>query len=274
MPQSWTPNFFEQTRVGAETTIGENRPARALLQANCAHCHSANAGGAVSIFLNQELLTAQMNIVDVPPLQGGLGLHQPKIVDAGDPWNSVLAVRMAKLHSGHMPLIGAHEIDVEGLKVIEDWIARMPGETDAPKPWTATAWDQSTIERELSTVSGAMRVRRAIDDGRLDGTLRASAFKVAWASSEPTVRDIFERFKPDELRERTLEPRSIPRHCSASRATPRTARNWSPARANSPRARRVISCKDKAAISAPTFHVSARNRRQHRSSTAFSPHPK
>jgi putative heme-binding domain-containing protein len=203
-------NFFEQTRVGAETTVGENRSARALLQANCAHCHSANAGGAVSIFLNQELLTAQMNIVDVSPQQGGLGLKQPKIVEAGNPWNSVLAVRMAKLHSGHMPLIGAHETDVEGLKVIEDWIARMPADAGAPKPWTETAWDQPTLERELSTVSGAMRVRRAIDDGHLDGPLRASAFKIAWASSEPTVRDIFERFKPDELRERTLGARIDP----------------------------------------------------------------
>src|SRR6185503_3676970 len=57
---------------------------------------------------------------------------------------------------------------------------------------------------ELTTIAGAMRLRRAIDDGKIDADLRAKAFKIAWASTDPTVRDIFERFKPDELRERTL----------------------------------------------------------------------
>jgi putative heme-binding domain-containing protein len=197
-------DFFEQTRLGGESSVGDNRSARAVLHANCAHCHTAHAGGAVSIFLNQELLTGQMNIVDVVPSQGGLGLKQPKLVDPGDPWNSVLAVRMAKTGAGHMPLAGSREVDIEGLKTIEDWIARMPSNRASPKPWTDTSWDQATIERELLTVNGAMRLRRAIDDGKLDAAQRAAAFKIAWASPESTVRDIFERFKPDEQRERTL----------------------------------------------------------------------
>jgi putative heme-binding domain-containing protein len=49
-----------------------------------------------------------------------------------------------------------------------------------------------------------MRIRRAIDDGHLDAAARAQASKLAWASTDATVRDIFERFKPDELREPTL----------------------------------------------------------------------
>src|SRR5262249_53832816 len=95
-------------------------------------------------------------------------------------------------------------------KAVEDWIARMPSEHGEPKPWEMTSWDDATIERELATVHGAMRVRRAIDDGRLDERLRAAAFKRAWASPDPTVRDIFERYKPDELRERTLGANTNP----------------------------------------------------------------
>ncbi|WP_414661099.1 PQQ-dependent sugar dehydrogenase [Horticoccus sp. 23ND18S-11] len=197
-------DFFEQTRLGGESSVGENRSARALLHANCAPCHTEHAGGAVAIFLNQELLTPQLNVVDVPPTQGRLGLKDPKLIAPGDPWSSVLAVRMAKLGSGHMPLIGSREIDVEGLKVIEDWIARMPSVSTAPKPWTATTWDRAAIEEGLASVSGAMRLRRAIDDGRLDATQRTQAFAIAWASGDATVRDLFERFKPEELRERTL----------------------------------------------------------------------
>ena len=196
--------FFEQTRVGGESSVGDNRSARAVFQANCAHCHIAHAGGAVAIFLNPELLTGQMNIVGVTPSQGGLGLKNSKLVDPGDPWNSVIPVRMAKLGSGHMPLIGAHEVDVEGLKAVEDWIARMPSDHAASKPWDDVTWNRALIERELATVNGAMRVRRAIDDDKLSATLQATACQIAWASPEPTIRDIYERFKPDSQRTRTL----------------------------------------------------------------------
>jgi putative heme-binding domain-containing protein len=197
-------NFFEQTRTSSEHSVGENASARAWLQVNCAHCHTAHAGGSVSIFLNQELLTAQMNVVDAAPMQGGFGLKEPKVVAPGDPWSSVLAVRMAKSGNGHMPLIGARDVDVAGLRLIEDWIARMPSAQPAPKPWTEMRWDAAAIERELATLPGAMRVRRAIDDGKLSAAERAQACSLAWASGDATVRDIFDRFKPDELRERTL----------------------------------------------------------------------
>ena len=197
-------HFFEQTRMGGETSVGDNRTARAVLHANCASCHTAHAGGSVAMFLNQELLTGQMNAVGVAPTQGSFGLKEPKLIAPGDPWNSVLVLRMAKSGSGHMPLIGAREVDVEGLKVIEDWIARMPSESSAPKPWADAVWDAPAIERELAAPSGALRLRRAIDDGKLSAALREQAFKTAWASPDATIRDVFERFKPDELREKTL----------------------------------------------------------------------
>jgi len=197
-------NFLEQTRVGVEPQTGSNGSARSVFHANCAHCHRSDAGGAVAVYLNTELLTAQMNVVGVTPSQGGLGLKSPKLIDPGDPWNSVIAVRMAKSGTGHMPIIGAHETDIVGLKTIEDWIARMTSDSTAPKPWDATPWTPALIEESLGSVNGAMRLRRAIDDGKLSEALRTHAFKLAWASTESTVREIYERFKPDELRERTL----------------------------------------------------------------------
>lgn len=197
-------NFFEQDRAHPVEAGREDAAARAWLQVNCAHCHTAHAGGSVAIFLNQELAVAQMNAVNASPTQGGFGLSQPKVIAAGDPWSSVLAVRIAKTGSGHMPLIGARNVDVEGLKLIEDWIARMPSDTPAAKPLTATQWNAATIEVEMATLPGAMRVRRAIDDGVLDHALRALACRLGWASTDSTVQDIFDRFKPDELRERTL----------------------------------------------------------------------
>ncbi|HRE84370.1 MAG TPA: c-type cytochrome, partial [Opitutaceae bacterium] len=197
-------DYLEHTRAGLNPENPINGAARAVFHANCAHCHRSDAGGAVSVYLNTELLTAQMNVVGVEPAQGGLGLKNPKLIEPGDPWSSVIAVRMAKSGVGHMPLLGAKETDVKGLKAIEDWIARMTSTSAAPKPWDDTDWNEALITRELQTVNGAMRIRRAIDDGKLSVPLRKHAFQIAWASPETTVRDIFERFKPDALREKTL----------------------------------------------------------------------
>jgi len=196
--------FFEQSRTGLPMHQGVDETARSVLHANCAHCHRSDAGGAVSVFLNSELLLARMNAVGVAPSRGGLGLKEGKLIAPGDPWNSIIAVRMAISGNGHMPIIGSHETDVQGLKTVEDWIARMPVDQPAPKPWTPAEWTSALIEQELATVNGAMRVRRVIDDGQLRPDLREQAFTLAWASSEPTVRAIFERFKPERLRERTL----------------------------------------------------------------------
>ena len=192
--------FFAESRVNRDAS-GDNAAARAWLQTNCAHCHMPHAGGSVPVFLNHEMATAQMNIVDVAPTQGSFGLPDAKLVAPGDPANSVLAIRIAKTGSGHMPLIGARHVDIAGLKTIEDWIARMPSK---PRPRAELKWDAATVARELSTAGGAMRLRRAIDDGELDRAQREAAFKAAWASPDATVRDLFERFKPDELREPTL----------------------------------------------------------------------
>ena len=197
-------NFFEPARMARQSSIVAEAPARALLQTNCAHCHTAHAGGSVAMFLNHELPTDRLQLVGVPPSQGGFGLKDPKLLAPGDPWSSVLAVRMAKTGSGHMPLIGARDVDVAGLKVIEDWIAEMASDNAAPKSSAEKTWNAAMIEREIATLPGAMRVRRAIDDGKLSAELRAVAFKAAWLSPDATVRDIYERFKPDELREKRL----------------------------------------------------------------------
>ncbi|MBL9205337.1 MAG: PQQ-dependent sugar dehydrogenase [Opitutaceae bacterium] len=197
-------DFLEQSRMGLDRPDSGLWAARSVLHANCAHCHRSDAGGAVTVYLNTELLAAQMNILGVAPTQGGLGLQDAKLVAPGDPWSSVLCVRMAKTGNAHMPIIGAREPDVQGLKTLEDWIARMSSESTAPKPWSEMTWTNDAIDAALATVNGAMRLRRAIDDGKLSTDLRRHAFQVAWASPQSTIRDIYERFKPDHLREKTL----------------------------------------------------------------------
>ena len=177
--------------------------ARSYLHANCSHCHRQAAGGAVNMVLNAELLPAAMRALDTTPQQGGLGLAQPKLIDPGHPWSSVICVRVAKSGMGHMPIIGPHEIDPTGLRLMEDWIASLKGATSAsdllPKAWTREA-----VAQRLASVEGAMEVLRAVDEGALAGELRVFALESAWQSSLATVRDLFDRFIPADRRVETL----------------------------------------------------------------------
>lgn len=187
---------------------GQSTPefsARSYLHANCSPCHRQNAGGAVTMMLNAELPVDQMLAVGVAPLQGGLGLAEPKLIDPGNPWNSVICVRLAKAGAGHMPLVGQSGIHQEGLALLQDWIARMNQESD--RAWVkepAGGYSKAWVTETLGTVEGAMKVLHLLDDDRLEADLRQAALDLAWKSPLPTVRDLFERFKPEDQREVTI----------------------------------------------------------------------
>ena len=156
------------------------------------------------MMLNAELLLGQTLTVGVTPQQGGLGLANPKLIDAGNPWNSVIALRIAKTGTGHMPIIGPREVDVKGLKLIEDWIARMGNKVSSADELLPKEWTEDVLREKLTTVEGAMQVLRAVDDDLLKEPLRQTALSIAWKSPQVTVRDLFDRFKPEDQRERTL----------------------------------------------------------------------
>jgi len=199
------------TRVSADYNVDEriltdslNDRARSYLHANCSHCHRKNAGGAVSMLLNLELSLPQTLTAGLTPQQGGLGLANPKLVDPGNPWNSVIALRIAKAGTGHMPIIGPHRVDVRGLKLVEDWIASMGGRAANAGDLLPKEWSEALIREKLATVEGAMQVLRAVDEHLVKEPLWQRALELAWNSPRPTVRDLFDRFLPDERRTATL----------------------------------------------------------------------
>lgn len=184
---------------------GGELAARSYLHANCSPCHRQNAGGAVTMMLNAELPQDQMLAVGVVPLQGGLGLENPKLIDPGNPWNSVICIRLAKAGAGHMPLIGQAGTHQEGLSLLKDWIARM--NPDADRAWVKEppgGFDKAWVTMTMGTVEGAMQVLHLVDHDRLEEVLRQAALELAWKSPLPTVRELFERFKPDDQREVTI----------------------------------------------------------------------
>lgn len=199
--------------------------ARAYLHANCAHCHRMHAGSAVLSKMPFDVPLEETDMVDVRPTQGTFGIHSARVIAPGDPFGSILFYRMAKLGNGRMPHIGSSETDLAGLRLISEWIHQIPAsEPDAADDASAakaireqertlmtelssaqdTAAAAELVGRMLSTTSGALMLLDSVDQGTLPAALTAVVIEMAAAHEQAAVRDLFERFLPEEQRVRRL----------------------------------------------------------------------
>ncbi len=241
-----------------------DRRARSYLHVNCAHCHQFGAGGTADIELRYDHALDQTKTLEVRPVQGTFGIAGAQILAPGDPYRSVLFYRMAKLGPGRMPHIGSEVVDERGLKLIHDWIRRLPMHKDErllverlreldepavlareraslPRRSKRLAWEiaqangrksptaedrkqaearlkaqaaagvkaraaerAAAISRLLSGTSSALLLSEALAENRLPASVRAQVVTAALAVSDGQVRDLFERFVPDEQRVKRL----------------------------------------------------------------------
>lgn len=199
--------------------------ARAYLQSNCSHCHRKWGGGNTEFQLLSSLPLEKTGIVNTPPAHGGFFLPQAAVLTPGDPLRSVLFYRMAKLGSGRMPRLGSDVVDMAGVQLIDDWIASLPSNGATSR---AVADERATLQQILknpakvdprqlevlmATSSGALLLMLAIDDGRLAGELRNTVLAAGNASTQSHVRELFEKFLPEEARPQrlgaTIQPEAI-----------------------------------------------------------------
>lgn len=205
---------------GKEESLNER--ARAYLHTNCAHCHRRGGGGTAPFELLYELDLKKTFLVGTRPSQGAFDIHAAANVAAGDPYRSVLYYRMAKLGSGHMPYAGSNVVDERGLDLIHEWIRRLPELTDErpDRPLSVTEDQRNALEtlrtaidrtaraqavgRLLATSSGALYLLRAIETGRLSPAVRQEVVETANQHSHGPIRELFERFIPEEQRVQRL----------------------------------------------------------------------
>ena len=188
--------------------------ARAYLQVNCAHCHQLGAGGSANLFLGWRTPLAETHAVDAAPLQGTFGLPDARIIAPGEPERSVLYYRISKLGSGRMPRVGSSRVDVEGTRLIADWIAGMPrsGAADRDRAFDealahAASVDRGSpevISRLIGSTRGALSLVRAIDAGTVPAAVGRRAAEAARALAAPEVVDLLDRFLPESERARRL----------------------------------------------------------------------
>ncbi len=203
-----------------------NERARAYLHINCAHCHRRGGGGTAAIDVQHHHSLQKTNLLDARPTQGTFGIHSAEVLAPGNPYRSVLYYRMAKLGRGRMPYFGSTIVDERGVGLIHDWIASLstvaqsPGsdevaEQEAKQSLTKLLqrtqdrkFDSATLAADvkdiLASTSGALVTLHAIDDGRINGDLQQMIVDAAASHVDVQVRDLFERFLPDDRRSKRL----------------------------------------------------------------------
>lgn len=105
-----------------EANASVEHRARAYLHVNCAHCHQFGAGTGVAIDLRRPNSEAELKMISVKPEKGTFGFKDSQLVDPGESANSILTYRIASSSVGHMPHIGAREVDFAGVALVADWI--------------------------------------------------------------------------------------------------------------------------------------------------------
>ena len=99
--------------------------ARSYLDANCSQCH--RPGGTVAYFdARYSTPLAQQELVDGPVLIDQ-GIDRPRVISPHDIWRSIAYMRVNTLDDIKMPPVARETIDVNGVKLLQDWIMSLPG---------------------------------------------------------------------------------------------------------------------------------------------------
>jgi putative heme-binding domain-containing protein len=209
-----------------DQTADLDRRARSYLQTNCAHCHQFNAGGAANIALGYDVPLDATKTVGVRPIQGTFNISGARIIAPGDPEGSVLYYRVSKLGGGRMPRAGSNRVDERATRLIHDWIAGMKGGPNDAAPaggLTHTSAEEraafeslgqadglsrdarmAAIRRLALSTRGALMLLGLMDGGHASELLLRDVVAITRNSPQVEVRDLFERFVPENERVKRL----------------------------------------------------------------------
>jgi len=189
--------------------------ARSYLDVNCASCHVNSGGGNAQMVLRFDTPTEELGVFGEKPLHGDFGLTNARLVAPGAPHCSVLNYRMSALAGGRMPRIGSHQVDIQGVQLLRDWIRSLQPTRYDDDPITHSVTQlaagdaensEAMIDELLSSTSGALAVMDAIDRDRMPPGITATIQQKALTSPRPAVRRLFERYLPEEDRKERLGP--------------------------------------------------------------------
>jgi putative heme-binding domain-containing protein len=194
--------------------------ARAYLHVNCGHCHTRGGGGSAFFDVQFHHPLAKTSLIGSRPTQGAFGILGAEIVAPGDPYRSVLYYRMSKLGHGRMPQFGSGVVDEFGTKLIRDWIVSLKPESDelkkyesvrrrqfdALKGFAATPGGDEGVTTLLESPDSALMLVEFLAglNNPLEPERKVNAVRAGYSHADPAIRDLFERFIPEEQRLKRL----------------------------------------------------------------------
>jgi len=165
----------------------------------------------------------EMKLLNEKPMHGDFGLDDAHLVSPGDPLASVLFYRLAKIGRGRMPHVGSKLTDDRGLALMRDWIQSLPPaetamNTSTPRIWTDLLAEYQSLQqsnspqpeigqqiaRTLKTTRGALALATAAIDERFPAAIRSAVIAQGIAEHDANLRDLFERFIPEDRRTKLL----------------------------------------------------------------------
>jgi len=203
--------------------------ARSWLHANCAHCHRRHGGGSVPLMVNADLPTPETMMIYEKPTRGDFGISDPAVVYPWAPHRSILFQRIARTGSGHMPMIGAREPDPDGVRLVWNWISKIPQKKSPNESYISMEdlYTRGAFEYGLERLAASggkplpkdrfqgnpmhwehfrspAHVMMSVNTGALDAANRETVINAAMAAGDPNITSLFERFLPFDQRIKTL----------------------------------------------------------------------
>ncbi|WP_374562215.1 SO2930 family diheme c-type cytochrome [Ideonella sp.] len=137
VPNPNDPGALPRAANWADTRLPLDERARAYLDINCAHCHQANATASNTALRLDAFAPVdwQMGLCK-PPVAAGKGTGDRLFgIVPGQPDASIMAWRLASTEGGvMMPELGRNTVHEEGLRLVRQWIASLPGRCSPPDP--------------------------------------------------------------------------------------------------------------------------------------------
>jgi len=95
------------------SAVALEQRARSYLHANCANCHRPGGTTQANMDLRYPTAFADMNVCDVLPQNGDLGITDARLLSPGEPARSLLLERISRLDNTRMPPSSSNVLDPE-----------------------------------------------------------------------------------------------------------------------------------------------------------------
>jgi len=126
-PLPGEPETLEVLADPADTGESLTDRARGYLHTNCAQCHRPGGPTPSTMDLRATTALSAMNICDVLPQSGDLGIANARLIAPGDTARSVLVERVNRRDVNGMPPIGSNLIDTSGVTLLSNWVNSLTG---------------------------------------------------------------------------------------------------------------------------------------------------